>query len=78
MIVYHGNRANKVELGKAKTLSECCKLMNNYLKDNNLKGESYRRYFESDGLIQVDYGSWSSFFFIGGISVEKFLSLEDK
>ena len=76
MTVYHGNRAQKTEIGTANSLSECCKLMNEYLKKHRIKGSSYRRYFESEGLIQVDYGSWSNFFFIGGISVEKFLSLE--
>lgn len=77
MVIYYGNRANKTKIGFANSLSECCKVMNEYLKKNNLKSSPYRRYFESDGLIQVDYGSWSSFFYIGGISVSKFLDLKE-
>ena len=76
MVVYHGNRAEKIRLGTAKTLAECCAIMNDYLTANEIKSTQYRRYFENEGLIQVDYGSWSNFFFIGGISVEKFLGLE--
>ena len=75
MKIYFGNRAGKHLVGSTNDLKECSKIMNDYIKEKNLPSAPYRRYFENDGLIQVDFGSYSHFFYIGDISVAEFLQL---
>lgn len=65
MKVYHGNYTEKELLGEVNTQEEADQLMKAYLDRINFKSYYYRIMFIPDvKAIQLDYGSWTKFFWI--------------
>ena len=73
-IIFVDKKGKENRIGKVKTKMESYKLVNNYLKDNKIKTEPYRRYQKIKykyprghtlhEALKVDFGSYSEFIYI--------------
>ena len=63
-IFFGTSKENRILIGTGKDMKECSKLMNKYIKDNNLYSAPYRRQWMYEGELIIDYGSYSTFFYI--------------
>ena len=64
--------------GKEFLVSECKTVQEVFsrIKDQSIKSglkSMYIRFWEENGRIRIDYGSWAEFFFVEGISIEEWL-----
>lgn len=64
--------------GKERLVSECETVQEVYskIKDQSKKSglkSMYIRFWEENGRIRIDYGSWAEFFFVEGITIEEWL-----
>ena len=58
----------------AKTKDEANNAIGKFLDENNYK-YYYKRIFEDDGRIWIDFGSWSEFFVIDDADINEFMEL---
>ena len=65
MKVYFGkSKENRELIGEGKTSRQCSQIVSNYIEENKLPSAPYRRFWEAEKEIVIDYGSHSNFFFI--------------
>ena len=57
--------SDDVQYGEFRSLDECYGQIREYLKEIEFKSYYYRQNFIEDGLVKIDYGSHSHFFYIG-------------
>lgn len=67
MKVYHGNEDNKEFVGEVCTQKELNQLVNDYIKKINFKCYYERTYLRPDGIVVIDYGSHTQFFYVEGV-----------
>ena len=73
MKLYHGRYDDRELLGEFSTQEEIDKCMKEYLDNINFKSYYYRVTFIRDAKeIEIDYGSWSKFFWIKEVEGAEF------
>lgn len=76
MNLYHGRYDDKELLGEFSTQEEVDKCMKEYLDSINFKSYYYRVTFIRDTKeIEIDYGSWSKFFWITEVEGAEFYGI---
>ena len=64
MKVYFGNRDNMELLKEVETEGDAFDFVTEHLQERGVKTYYTRWWREPDGTINIDYGSWSKFYFI--------------
>lgn len=57
--------SDDIQYGEFRSLNECYDQIREYLKDTEFKSYCYHQNFVKDGLVEINYGSYSHFFYIG-------------
>lgn len=67
MKLYQGNDNGKTFIKEANSKKEIESAIHLFLSNKKIEKSPYYRYWKTeDGVIMIDYGSWSNYFFIYG------------
>ena len=65
MKLYWGNDSRKTFIKEANSKKEINSAIQSFLTDKKIEKSPYYRYWKTEnGVIMIDYGSWSNYFFI--------------
>lgn len=65
MKLYWGNDSGKTFIKESTSEKEINSAIQSFLTDKKIEKSPYYRYWKTEnGVIMIDYGSWSNYFFI--------------
>lgn len=62
-VIFENSRHKEREIGTAVSVDDAYSVIDKFLDDHNFKSY-YKRFWEENGRIKVDVGSWSEFMYI--------------
>lgn len=74
MKIYLLQDDNKTFIDEAKTFKKCLKIVSNKIEEYKVISYYYRYSMIDDNSVMIDFGSWSDFFIIEGVTLEDILS----
>lgn len=69
MKIYLLQDDNKTFIDEAKTFKKCLKIVSNKIKEYKVTPYYYRYSMIDDNSVMIDFGSWSDFFIVEGVTL---------